>query len=267
MNNLAFQRVPILAYHKIGWPTEVGITTVLPWAFQRQMQFLAAEGYVSLHPGELLQALQHPGTLPPRPVLITFDDGYESLHEVAYPILRRFGFTATVFIPTGYIGQANSWEVPLAWKRSRHLDWAQLDELAQAGFCIGAHGREHRFMTHTGDLRVELETPKRELEENLGVPVEYLAYPYGAWNDHTVEQTKKFGYRAAFAYEPRPTLEHPYALPRVGVFLHDTMRGFCAKLGLRGQGAFQRECFKHRFIHRFTYANLLHPRYWGVSHG
>ncbi len=261
MNSLFFERVTVLAYHKIGWPSELGITTVLPKAFERQMKFLVEEGYQSLHPDQLIEGLSCPENLPPRSVLITFDDGYSSVYEIAYPILRQFGFTATIFMIAGYVGKKNSWEILLTWKRSSHLNWDQLNELARAGFCIGAHGYRHRFLTHTQKINSELGLSRALLEKGIQRSVEYFAYPYGDWNLPIAAQTMTFGYRGAFAYDPQTNVVHPHALPRIGIYLPDTLRSFQAKLGLRGPRAFRWECLKHRCIHRFTYANLLRPGY------
>ena len=120
MDVAALTNPPVLCYHRIGGPLELGVTRVARSTFARQMTALAREGWRTLSLADFANPrTTHPA---PRTFLLTFDDGYASLADHAYPVLADLGFTATTFLITDYVGMANTWDVRYAWDRLPHLD-------------------------------------------------------------------------------------------------------------------------------------------------
>jgi peptidoglycan/xylan/chitin deacetylase (PgdA/CDA1 family) len=228
--------VPILMYHELTARPHPGFRrySVSPGRFRAQMRFLARRKYhaVSL---STLAAWREAGTMPPaRTVAITFDDGFRSCVEVAGPILKKFGFSATFFIVAGEVGACSSWltgelgiELPLA-------DWSALRNLVADGHECGAHSLTHpRLPELPADrCRVELVESKRTLEAHLGGEIAHLAYPYGAQTAGVRTLARQAGYRTAcstMAGLSGPA-DDPYALRRVEVTGGDTLLDFACRL-------------------------------------
>ncbi len=131
---------------------------------------------------------QGKGTLPERTVVLTFDDGHVSHFELVAPLLVRYRFTGTFFVATGYIG------------KSGYMTWDQLRKLVFLGMEIGSHGATHRPLTHLSvhDVREEVMSSKRLLEQQLGVPIQAMAAPGGFWNRAVAEASKQAGYEAVW---------------------------------------------------------------------
>lgn len=186
-------KVPILAFHKIDSRFEFGVTRNTPSQFRRVLRFLKKQGYVSVR----LEDLGNPD-LPEKPVVITFDDSYESVYTNAFPIMKEFGFTGTVFIVSGYAGRLNDWDVNLGGLRFRHLSWAQINELQQAGFELGSHSVHHTDLVRTGTdrIRFEIWESKKEIEDHTGSPVRFFSFPFGRYNPTIVDQVRDAGYEA-----------------------------------------------------------------------
>jgi len=262
-HRFCLRRVSVLAYHQVHPGFELGVNSISPRVFDRQMRFLVRQGYTSITPEALIKSLSNdrPDVLPRRPILLTFDDGYESFYTFVYPILKKYGLTATVFIPAGYIGQPNHWDVKLRLKRPRHLTHTQIQTLAQNGIDFGSHGMFHRFLTHCDrkEAEEELVVSKRILENILQRSVHSYAYPYGSTNAETEALVESAGYRIAFGLDPQHETT-PYRFPRMAIYRCDTAKSFHAKLGLLGQRRFWLACAQNRFINAFAYLNLLRRR-------
>jgi peptidoglycan/xylan/chitin deacetylase (PgdA/CDA1 family) len=121
--NPVVHRIPILNYHKIDQRFEWGLNTVKPVRFRQQMQLLKDGGFtpVNFHRVES-------GALPEKPIIITFDDGYESVYDSALPVLQELDFTAVVFIITDYMGEENTWDANIGGIRFQHLNAGQIRE-------------------------------------------------------------------------------------------------------------------------------------------
>lgn len=253
--------IPVLAYHQVDVEFELGVNSISPQTFESQMRFIAAQGYTAITPDSLIHFISSHSALPCNPILITFDDGYESFYNFAYPILKKYGLTATVFMIAAYIGRLNEWDVQRSLKRPKHLSESQIKSLVQNGIGFGSHGLHHRFLTHCSrvEANAELEESKYRLEHIIGRPVRSFAYPYGSVNAETLDLVKSAGYRIAFSLDPvrELSLEAMYRFPRMGIYRCDTFRSFQGKLGLLGRRRFKFECLKNRLINRFAYLNVL----------
>ena len=253
--------IPVLAYHQVDVGFELGVSSISPRTFESQMRLIVKQGYTAITPNRLIQAITSNSALPRRSILITFDDGYEGFYAYAYPILEKYGLTATVFMLAGFIGQFNGWDVRRSFKRPKHLSSDQIQKLFRNGIGFGSHGLYHRFLTHCSRLeaKTELEESKSRLENLLQHPIQSFAYPYGSVDSETADMVKSAGYRIAFSLNPcqASSADSVYRLPRMGIYRCDTFQSFQAKLGLLGKRRFQFECLKNRLINRFAYLNIL----------
>lgn len=172
--------VPILMYHSLD---ETGsVISTSPSTFAGQMAFLRDEGVKTLSLPELATCIRE-GTAPPKAVAITFDDGFESVYEHAFPILQRLRLRATVFLVTAYCGRTNDWPgQSAAVPRSRLLQWSQIEAMAAGGVEFGAHTMTHPNLAsipHRAAIE-EILSSRRVIEDRLQRPVHAFAYPYGS---------------------------------------------------------------------------------------
>ncbi len=179
--------IPILGYHRVGPFRGDHVPTVSAEAFERQLSFLARGHYRILSLEEVVRMLDERRPMPRRSVVITFDDGYEETHTVAWPLLRRFGFPAVVFIAPGEVG------------RPGFVTWAQVEELAKDGVAVGSHTMHHSYipLVKADRLAEEVIESKREIERRIGRPVQFLSYPIGGYTPQAQALAKDAGYRAA----------------------------------------------------------------------
>jgi peptidoglycan/xylan/chitin deacetylase (PgdA/CDA1 family) len=187
-------RVPILVYHSIaahragqnGEQRELDVDTTV---FRTQMSYLASHGYQVISFPALVAALEHGTGVPPRSVVITFDDGWKSQYDVALPVLRQLHFTATFFIFSQPIGVDPG-----------YMTWPQVKELQAAGMTIAAHSRTHPKLTlPTVSLASEVAGSRQDLEQQLGTAPDIFAYPYGEWDDRVAAAVRAAGFQAARA--------------------------------------------------------------------
>ena len=188
------------------------------------MAYLKENGYTTIAPGELYDSLANGTELPEKPVLITFDDGYEDNYQNAYPILKKYGFKATIFVITGFLD-----------KQKNYLTWQQAQEMEQDGISIESHTVNHKSMTELTDdqLRDELVNSKKEIEKRLDKKVDFVAYPTGTYNLHIANLVKEAGYKAAFTikYGNVDKASNVYALERVPVFhTENTFKSFLERV-------------------------------------
>jgi len=183
-----FQGVPVLNYHQIN-NEDHNALTLSAMEFETQMKYLAQEGYTGITADQLADYLQYGKPLPPKPVLITLDDGYEDNYRVAYPILQKYHLTATIFIITDFVD-----------KYGKYLTWNQIREMDDKGISFEDHTLSHISLPKASDedIRNQLVQSKAALEWRLGKKVDYLAYPGGEYDQRVIQLTKEVGYRAAF---------------------------------------------------------------------
>jgi peptidoglycan/xylan/chitin deacetylase (PgdA/CDA1 family) len=186
--------VPILMYHYIRYsPDRAGVPlSVPPPDFHAQMQYLKDHGYTTITMRDLDLALMGRGSLPPRPVALTFDDGYADFYSTAVPVMRRLGLTATSYIPTMLVGRPN------------YMSWTEIGLLDSQGFEIAAHSQFHVNVARVpvGRAQVEIFGAKSDLERQLGHEVVDWAYPYGGFNSTTVQLVQQAGYWSGATTRP-----------------------------------------------------------------
>lgn len=186
-------QVPILIYHSVRphGQNESPIQKyydVSPDSFAKEMQYLNDHGYVVIGLDYLAQALDQNIILPKKPIVITFDDGWRNQYAYAFPILRKFNYTATFFIYTNAIGH------------DYFLTWDQVRVMNNVGMTIGGHTETHPYLLAITDpqvLRDEILGGKRIIEDQIGQRIDLFAYPYGHYSDEVINVVKEAGYVAA----------------------------------------------------------------------
>jgi peptidoglycan/xylan/chitin deacetylase (PgdA/CDA1 family) len=169
-------QVPILMYHHISnMPTYNLIDfslTVTPGAFQKQLEYLKAHKYHSITFNQLFNALYFEAPLPSRPIILTFDDGYEDGYQFAYPLLKRYGFSGMFYIITGKVG----------WQGQ--MSWSQMREMIANGMQMGSHTIHHVdigqvLLNSPAQAAQELQVSQNLMQQHLGIAIQQFCYPSG----------------------------------------------------------------------------------------
>jgi peptidoglycan/xylan/chitin deacetylase (PgdA/CDA1 family) len=199
--------VPILMWHKVDdrAPSPYWVTAA---QFARQMAALKAYGYTPISLTTLYDYVTGKGSvLPPKPVVLSFDDGYQNLYTHAFPILQQYDFTAVAFIPTGKIGttdrQDNAWDTPEAPYKADHLLWSEIEAMAATGLvAFQSHTVTHPDLEALGtNVAWELAQAKQDLAAHVHQAVDFFSYPCGVGVDSAAvqHQVRQAGYKAAVA--------------------------------------------------------------------
>ncbi len=231
--------IPILMYHSISDEDESGLhpyyrTATSPAVFEQQMEWLHLEGFRSVGLTEAAHRITQP-SIPENWVVITFDDGYRNFYTDAFPVLNRFGFTATMFLPTAYIG-----ETPQIFNKKPCMTWSEVRELQRCGIEFGSHTVTHPQLheIELGKVREEVEKSKHVIEDKLASKVDSFAYPYAFPDTDAAfrKQLRDILQQAGYANGVCTTIGRPrrgsdsYFLKRLPVNSCDDAQLFQAKL-------------------------------------
>ncbi len=199
--------------------------SMAPSAFRKQMHYLKDHGFKTITLLDFIERLKSGKPCPEKAFVLTFDDGFKNLYEIAFPILNELEFTATIFLPTDYMGLAPFWKLGEKDRRAGvHrllvLSWNEIEEMHRHGFAFGSHGARHMRLTGLDPalIRREVEKSKRTIEEKLGVPCQLLSYPYGDFDESVKGITQENGFEGAVTTEfgRNDRNPDPYALRRIG---------------------------------------------------
>lgn len=215
-----YQVVPILYYPRVG--KEKGVSS---GTFEKQVQFLRENGYETISLERLTAFLNLSVPLPPKAILITFDSAETWVFESAYPILKRNGFTAALFIPTAQVGKA------------RRIGWKELSAMAAEGFDIGASGvsarpskasAKKKLEDYYRGVEEEIMLSRKDIARNLNQAPTYFSYRDGQVSDVVIALLKKHGFRGALTQAPgeNPFFADNYKLRRMTVSGQDTQERF-----------------------------------------
>lgn len=223
---------PILMYHHITDQvngSKLLKLRVTPAAFARQLDFLQAKGYQAV---TLSRALGPQA--PPKPVALTFDDGYANFYHNAWPLLRARGMSATVFLVTGARDGVNHWDRDKGEPMEPLLNRDQIIELAAQGVEFGGHTHTHRQLTELDDrgLMREITGCQKAITDLLGRPARTFSYPYGLYNPLVVQAAQRAGFTAACTTRPGKWTpgDDPMTVPRIIVKRADDALDFRLKL-------------------------------------
>jgi peptidoglycan/xylan/chitin deacetylase (PgdA/CDA1 family) len=224
----------VLCYHAVSpsWPAALSVT---PDALERQLGELARRGYRGMRFTDAVS-----GRVEGRVVAITFDDNYRSVLELAKPILDRYDYPGTLYVPTDWPSDPR----PMRWpgidrwlgtpyeREMESLTWEQLSELAAEGWEIGSHTCSHPYLPELDDIALarELRDSKARIEEELRRPCTSLAYPYGGADARVAAATDEAGYACAGTIPRMLSSPQPLLWPRTPIFHDDTMSRFRLKV-------------------------------------
>jgi len=197
-------RLPVLAYHHVGdsRPGTYRDLSVPPDLFERHIKWLRRMGYRSISPADWVRWCRDGTGLPPKPVLLTFDDAFADITKYALPMLQHYGFGATVFVVTGYIGGTNAWDKARGSAIHPLMTSEQLRFWANQGIEFGAHSRTHPDLAavSTQAAEDELLRSRDELAALLERKITAFAYPYGRYNEAVTDFARKV-FELAFTTE------------------------------------------------------------------
>jgi peptidoglycan/xylan/chitin deacetylase (PgdA/CDA1 family) len=231
----------ILAYHAIADLRDDPVLSeygVSPELFAAQLDGLAEHGWEFVGLDAVLAWLTGKGSLPRRAALVSFDDAYTDLLEVAAPLLSERKIPAVVFAVAGHLGGANDWDHHNGAANLRLLAPGDLAAVAASGIEVGSHTLTHRPLPEVPAIELEGETVgAADRIEAAGAPrPRTFSYPYGRWSPAAVAAVREAGYSVAFTTawgDPRPAGD-PYTVPRIEVHASDTPRKLRLKLALAG---------------------------------
>ncbi len=186
-------RVPVMIYHSVRpHVSESSLQDaydITPELLAQEIEFLKVNGYTCIRFSDLVAAMDGTTTLPAKPVILSFDDGWENQYVYAFPILKKYKVPGTFFIYTNPVGRNPHW-----------MTWSQIVEMDRAGMEIGGHSRTHPYLTKIIDnhlLDKEIAEPKAIIEAHIGHPIYAFAYPFGFYNARVVAAVKRAGYVVA----------------------------------------------------------------------
>ena len=219
-----YQTVPILCYHRFA-PSCDSPLCMPADIFEQQLRYLKENGYRVIGPEELAEFLDYRRAIPRNAVMISVDDGYRSIYNVAYPILKKYGFTATLFIYIDYVGVS-----------SKAITWEQLRELKREGFYIGSHSVAHSDLSkqkknedekaYLARLKSEIFRSKEIIDEKLGQDTLIFSYPFGRRNQTVVSLARQAGYKIAVTVDrgSNPFFSDPFLIKRDQILKRDMDR-------------------------------------------
>lgn len=177
--------VPIMMYHNVEQIDQPQPNWVSPANFEWHMTYLRNHGFHVISLDELVQAIKAGKKLSRKSIVITFDDGYENNYIHAFPVLKRYGFPATIFVPSDFVNKKG------------YLTSGQMREMKAFGVDIGSHSQHHVYLPEIPlqAQAVEIGQSKRELEEILGFEVKYFAYPSGGFSEEIKRMVQEAGYQ------------------------------------------------------------------------
>lgn len=188
--------LPVLLYHNVEneyLPGNEG-ADISAEMFEAHMQAILDRGYTPILIKDYYDHVMRGGDLPENPIAVTFDDGYLSNYEIAYPILKKLNIPATIFVVTSTVGLTPESGVV----SKAHFSWEQAREMQQSGIIdIYSHSHTHRNMSYLtiAELQLELRLSRYLIEKNIGKNCFVFAYPYGGYSASTAKMAKYAGYR------------------------------------------------------------------------
>ena len=233
--------VPILLYHSISAQatSQYRQWAIRPDTFAAHMAYLHSRHYTPMTVTQLAQAMMTGSArLPDRPVVVTVDDGLADFYTGALPVLAHYGFPATLYVTTGFVGGTSRWLSRVGEGLRPMLTWSQIADVQASGIECGAHSRSHPQLDilSPAAARDEIVHCKSALEQRLGQQVATFAYPHGYYSAAVRRLVQEAGYSSACAvkHAMSATTDDRFALARIIVTDTDDGDGFGQLLAGRG---------------------------------
>jgi len=225
-----YQTVPILCYHRFGDNGNVKMT-ISKEKFSQQMQYLKDNGYRVIAMRDMINFIEGKEALPKKAVIITIDDGYRSTYEIAYPVLKKLNFPATLFLYTDFAGAGDA------------IKWSHAKKMFNSGLMdIQPHSKTHPNMSlqkimedkqqYRKRILEEINNPDKRISKRLKTDMHTFAYPFGDTNKMIIDHLKAKKYKLGVTVQPgeNPAYAHPYMLQRTMIFGDHTMSEFISAL-------------------------------------
>lgn len=237
--------VKAIQFHKITPEFQLCGTWNRPEQFERFIELACRTSRVVM-PGDTEEGL-----------VITFDDGDESVYRHAFPILKKHGVHAIVFLIAGCVGASGHWDIPLMTEPSRHLSWDEIREMKEWGIEFGSHTMNHRNLTRLtrSGIAYELVESKRIIEAAIG-PISCVSYPFNRVNADVITEARRAGYAYGFGGSGQGAL----AMKKEAVYITDNVATFSVKMNERPKILYRYDRIKQRVINYFTITTMLMKR-------
>lgn len=215
--------VPILMYHYISIPPANADAirqdlSVSPDRFEAHLAFLRQAGYETVSMSQLTYAFSQQVSLPSKPIILTFDDGYRDNYENAFPLLRKYDYSGTFFLITQPIDQNNV----------NYLTWDMVIEMHRAGMEFGSHSYRHPDLSgrDVDFLVYEIVGSKEAIEQRIGEPVRFFSYPAGRYDGQTIQvlESAQFWGAVTTQWGEDQSFARRFELKRIRVRGSDTAR-------------------------------------------
>jgi peptidoglycan/xylan/chitin deacetylase (PgdA/CDA1 family) len=219
--------LPILTFHALDCAGDVG--ALAPEVFRQGIACLHERGFCTLALADAAAMLRRGADLPPRSLVLTFDDGYRSVYTEALPVLQRYGMTATVFVTVGAPDDAGARDRLPSLLGREMLRWDEIREMSRAGIAIGAHSLTHADLSRLPPDRVETEVCRSRsiIEDRLGSAVPGFAYPYGRYDPQSYAVVgRQFEFACSDVFALASHASDPWALERIDTFYFRGQRRF-----------------------------------------
>jgi peptidoglycan/xylan/chitin deacetylase (PgdA/CDA1 family) len=213
-NQMHFHNIKVLMYHKIVKEDKISCmhwTYVSEKQFRKHLLFLDKWGFTPITFRDYLLFTKGRLSLPKKPVIITFDDGYEVAYKIAFPLVKEMGWNAVIFVIGDKKIKTNIWDNKFDTGNNTLLNADQIIKMHEAGFEIGSHSMTHLHLPSLSieDALFEIVNSKEELEILTGAGVKSFCYPYGAVNEHIKQMVKEAGYSIGCGvYSGHPRFGH-----------------------------------------------------------
>ena len=228
--------IPILMYHRItdGKPAGTKHGIYVPRdEFERQLEFLKRRGFTAINFFDIRAIIEGKKNIPDKPVMITFDDGYEDNYVTAFPLLKKYGMTATIFLIGNPAIRSNSWDEKTGEPAASLLNDRQIQEMIEGGIEFGSHTMNHKKLTlcSTEEAEVEITESKKMLEQRLQTEIISFGYPYGQLNEQIKQQVIAAGYTFGIATDSgrRNIWADLFKIRRMMIFPHASLFSFWKK--------------------------------------
>jgi len=207
--------LPVLTFHMIE--DKPSVLSYSPYLFKRFMEQLRLRGYKTINLTEAVGTISTGNPLPEKTVILTFDDGYASVYEKAFPVLEEYGMSATVFLTVGDTAPGADDRLP-SLNGADMLRWREIRNMRDGDIEFGSHTLTHPDLTRldSGEIEHEIRQSKEIIEDFLGTPVSSFAYPYGRYNEESMKTVCQY-YDCACSDELGLLTQksRPYAVERV----------------------------------------------------
>ncbi len=233
----SYQTVPVLVYHNFS-ERAADQTSVTKSDFESQMKYLRDNGYHVISLNQFYAFLEYTIQIPGKSVVLTIDDGWRGVYDIAYPILRKYGYPATLFIYTDIITGSH-----------KTLSWQQSREMMENGIDIQNHTKTHRNLAQKNseesieayfeEIKKDITAAQGKIREKLDRDVRFIAYPYGETNGLVIALLKQLGYKGAFTVNRggNPFFVNRYRINRSVIFGTMDIKAFAKNLTVKSRRA------------------------------